>query len=281
MTTPKPMDVDENLIDELFARNIQELEAEGTRALSPWIRDLARLQVQLYWKRLESLARQVTDTEVRLQLPTQHSPAGRTFGIEGIVDIVREADGRTTMYDIKTHDAQLVRENSSQYAQQLNVYAHIWQKLRGERLDATAVICTTLPADVESAARKGDLPKLSAAMSKWDPVIPVAFDESGVQQTIEDFGRVVDRIEDHDFTPPTLQQLQERLPGTRSRFAVYVCRNCDVRYSCRSYQRYVFAGAARTESLMRTYLSDLGDDEIRDDIAIAALEVDAPLADAD
>lgn len=278
-STQQPAQVDAALIDELFDRNVEELEAEGTKALSPWIRDLARMQVQLYWRRLETIARQVSETEVRLQLPAQHSPAGRTFGIEGIVDIVRAADGSTTMYDIKTHDAEYVRENTAHYARQLNVYAHIWQELRGNRLDATAVICTALPNDLETAWIKGDLVALANALSKWDPVIPITFDARGVETTIEEFGSVVDRIESHDFTPPTYEQLCERVPGTRSRFAVYVCRNCDARYSCRSYQRYVFGDSSRTESVMRTYLGDLGDEDAREDFAVAALEIEPPLGD--
>lgn len=270
--------IDEATIDVLFDRNLLELEAEGTRALSPYIRDVARLQVRMYWRRLQEIARQVTDTEVRLQLPAQTSPGGRTFGIEGIVDIVREGDGRTTMYDVKTHDPQLVRENKSQYAEQLNVYAHIWQKLRGERLDATAVICTTLPPAVEAAATTGDEAGLAAAFKMWDPVIPIDFDAEGVEKTVVAFGAVVDRIEEHDFTPPTQDDLRTLLPGTRARFGVYVCRNCDARYSCRSYQQYAASGSSRADSFVRTY-ADLGDEATLDDIAIAALEVEPPLDD--
>lgn len=264
-------------IDEFFERNADELEAEGTHALSPWIRDVARAQVHLYWQRLRDIAEQVTDTEVRLQLPAQQSPDGRVFGIEGIVDIVREADGHTTMYDIKTHDAEYVRENRGQYEKQLNVYAHIWHELRGERLDATAVICTTLPKDVEDAYVRGDTKALAAAMARWDPVIPIEYAADRVQATINEFGAAVDRIEAHDFTPRTVEQLRETLPGTRARFAVYVCRNCDARYSCRSYQAYSFGSTARSENAVASYLADLGDDDARDGFTIAALEVEPPL----
>jgi hypothetical protein len=265
-------------IDDFFDRNADELEAEGTHALSPWIRDVARAQVHLYWERLREIAEQVTDTEVRLQLPAQKSPGGRIFGIEGIVDIVREADGRTTMYDIKTHDAQYVRENRGQYEKQLNVYAHIWSELRGERLDATAVICTTLPKDVETAYISGDTKGLVAAMAKWDPVIPIEYEMGRVKATIDEFGAAVDRIESHHFAPRSVEHLNARLPGTRAKFAVYVCRNCDARYSCRSYQTYSFGSHARSENSVAAYLADLGDDDARDDFAIAALEVEPPLA---
>jgi hypothetical protein len=264
-------------IDDFFDRNAQDLEAEGTHALSPWIRDVARAQVHLYWQRLHDIAQQVTDTEVRLQLPAQKSPDGRVFGIEGIVDIVREADGTTTMYDIKTHEAKYVRENRGQYEKQLNVYAHIWQELRGERLDSTAVICTTLPKDVEDAYVRGDKAALAEAITRWDPVIPIEFATERVEATIGDFGAAVDRIESHDFAPRPVEHLGERLPGTRAKFAVYVCRNCDARYSCRSYQQYSFGSRARSENAIAAYLADVGDDDARDDFAIAALEAEPPL----
>jgi len=268
-------------IDQFFEHNAEELEAEGTHALSPWIREVARAQVQLYWERLRDIALQVTDTEVHLQLPTQKSPRGRTFGIEGIVDIVREADGRTTMYDVKTHDAQCVRDNTEQYEKQLNVYAHIWTELRGERLDSTAVICTSLPKDVELAYRRGDKKGLAAAMVKWDPIIPIKYDTQRVKATIDEFGAAVDRIEAHDFEPRTVEYLNERTPGTRTKFGVYVCRNCDARYSCRSYQQYAFGSRARSENAVAAYLGDIGDDDTRDEFTIAALEIEPPLGTED
>jgi hypothetical protein len=239
------------------------------------------MQVQQYWRRLESLARQVTDTEVRLQLPAQKTPEGRSFGIEGIVDIVREDDGRTTMYDIKTHEAALVKNNIDQYARQLNVYAHIWHGLRGNRLDATAVICTQLPPEVVRAHESGEAARLAEALAKWDPVIPITFDPAGVATTVRQFGAVVDKIESHQFDSPTDEILKARLPGTQARFAVYVCRNCDARFSCRSYQRHIFATKTRTEARMRQYVADLGDDDARDDFGIAALEIVPPLAEPD
>ena len=48
------------------------------------------------------------------------------------------------MYDVKTHDAEAVRANLT-LERQLNVYAHIWQNLRGQGLDEPAVISTALP----------------------------------------------------------------------------------------------------------------------------------------
>ena len=266
----------EQLIDEHFEQNVRDLEAEGIHALSPWIQDVARAQVHLYWKKLSDIATRVTDTEVKLQLPALKSPSGRVFAIEGIVDIVREED-KVVMYDIKTHDSRVIRENLSTYEAQLNVYAYIWQELRGEQLDETAVICTQLPAAVEAAYKAGDEKALAAELAKWEPVIPVDFQQERVQQTIAEFGEVVDHIESHEFAAHPVDYLRSSLPGSHTRFATYVCRNCDARYSCRSYQAYTKISQARREGSLRQYLDDYGDEDAREDFTIAALEVEPPL----
>ena len=120
----------EAAIRKMFDENFQRLRAESGHSLSPEVKNLAWQQVVLYWRRLRDIAESITDTEVRLNLPCQKTPKGRAFSIEGVVDIVREAD-RTTMYDIKTHDLNFVKENLPFYEKQLNVYAYIWQHLRG------------------------------------------------------------------------------------------------------------------------------------------------------
>ena len=145
----------EQRLNEFFEENMAALALESGHSLTPEVKATARQQVLMYWRKLRDIAERVTDTEVRLSLPQQLSPAGRTFAIEGIVDIVRE-DERVVMYDIKTHDTEAIKANIADYEQQLNVYAHIWQNLRGQRLDETAVICTQLPDALRQAANVGD-----------------------------------------------------------------------------------------------------------------------------
>ena len=119
-------------------------------------------------------AAELTETEVKLSLPGQETPNTKVkFGIEGIVDIVREND-RVVMYDLKTHEADYIRENKDLYRQQLNVYAFIWKNLRGERLDETAIICTTFPP--EWKAFLNDDARLAVELAKWEPVIELDFD---------------------------------------------------------------------------------------------------------
>src|SRR5690349_7864257 len=104
----------EDFVRQAFDQNFESLRLESNRSISPDARQEALNQVLLYWRVLREIAENVTDTEVRLHLPGQESPAGRDYAIEGVVDILRDND-RTIMYDIKTHDADYVRANLEVY----------------------------------------------------------------------------------------------------------------------------------------------------------------------
>lgn len=149
---PDPNESMENVILRHFEENFQRLKFENGHGLSPEIKEGARRQVLAYWRKLKHVAETITDTEVRLNLPGQKSPRGRKFNIEGVVDIVREK-GHTVMYDLKTHDPEYVKQNLIEYERQLNVYAHIWQNLRQQELNETAVIATRLPDSLDVAWR--------------------------------------------------------------------------------------------------------------------------------
>ena len=228
--------IDETELKAMFDENFERLRAEGGHSLSPEVKEAAWQQVSMYWKKLRHIAEKVTDTEVRLNLPNQTTPKGRGFCIEGVVDIIRE-DGKVTMYDIKTHDLEFVRSNIDFYQEQLNVYAHVWQKLYNQRLDETAVIATPVPDSVTEAFRTGDDAAFEAACEKWDPIVSIKVDATKVEETVLQFGKVVDKIEEHRFSPPSLSALQTK-EGKRETFATRVCRNCDARFSCNSYLQY-------------------------------------------
>ncbi len=177
------------------------------------------------------------------------------------------------MYDIKTHDAALVRANPGNYEKQLNVYAYIWQTLRGEPLDETAVICTAFPPAIRAALATGDEARLEAELPKWDPLISIPFDQRRVEETIEDFKRVVDLIEDHRFAPPGLEVLKSKPLGAETIFAVNTCRNCDARFSCSSYRQYALGSRSGDANAVRMYFADVASDDDRDDWTQAALDV--------
>ncbi len=104
----------EKFISEALEQNFELLRLKSGHAIGADIKDAALNQALLYWRKLKDIATRVTETEVRLNLPGQTTPNKRKFGIEGVVDIVREGD-LTVMYDIKTHDAEQVRGNIDGY----------------------------------------------------------------------------------------------------------------------------------------------------------------------
>ena len=258
-------------LERAFEDNYQLLRLEAGRALSPEGKQFARQQVLLYWRKLREIAQSVTDTEVHLTLPNQKTRRGRTYAIEGIVDIVREA-GRTVMYDIKSHDADYVRDHKEDYAKQLNVYAHIWQTLRGEPLDETAIIVTDFPRRVAEAMESGDEQRIAYALAQWNPLIPMDFSASRVNATVAEFGEVVDAIEEGEYDPPSKEHLDKRQGATQQRFATAVCRNCDARFSCASYRQWALGSTSHVGKAVRQYFGDVGPDEDLEDWRAANLE---------
>lgn len=228
--------IGEDELRDLFDDNFRRLRLENGHSLGHDVQAAAWEQVLGYWLKLRHVAETVTETEVKLNLPNQKTPKGRTFCIEGVVDIVRE-EQKVTMYDLKTHELQFVRQNLPLYREQLNVYAHIWRHLHGERLDETAIIATPLPEALAEAIRANDRTRIAKELAQWEPVVPIPFDADNVAKTITAFGKVVDQIEDREFCPPPLKRLEES-DGQRGTFASRVCRNCDLRFSCSSYRQY-------------------------------------------
>lgn len=246
-----------------FEQNYEELRLDSGHAIAPDVKLTALNQVLLYWRVLSEIANNVTDTEVRLNLPNQKTPDGRVYAIEGVVDILRNNE-QTIMYDIKTHNAEYVKSNIDIYEQQLNVYAHIWQNLRGQALDGTAIIATDYPDNIRDALASENEAEIEHALSAWDPVVPIHFDPKKVMETIAKFGETVDDIENGVFAPPPLKRLNELVTGSKYkvRFATHVCRNCDARFSCKSYREYAWRGGrGAAERAMAQYLGETPADE--------------------
>lgn len=266
----------EEWLEVAFEENYQRLRADGGHALTPFVKDMALRQVKAYYRKLRDVAENVTDTEVRLTLPEQTTPDGRKYTIEGVVDIVREED-RTVMYDIKTHEADFVRKNLGLYESQLNVYGFIWQNLRGQALDETAVIATAFPDKVTDALRAGNHAAAERQMELWDPLVPIPMDQGQVDDTIAAFGVVVDAIEGKRFKPPAVEKLMTEADGAKGKFGTRVCRNCDARFSCLSYRNFATTTNARTGIDFKTYYSDFGSDDERIERASLTLDVAPPI----
>lgn len=263
MTAQTPSTADHEIhsfLEQSFADNYERLKTEEGRGLSPDGRQFAWQQVWLYWHKLGEIARSITDTEVRLTLPNRRTPAGREYAIEGVVDIVRE-EGYTVMYDIKSLEADHIRQMAELYEKQLNVYAYIWQTLRGEPLQQTAIIATSFPAEVARALETGDEGHLAYALAQWSPIVPLNFSPERVEETVAEFGQVVDAIEEGRFTARPVEHLDLREGPRGDRFATAVCRNCDARFSCASYRQWALGSSSHIERAARRYFEDLGPDE--------------------
>ena len=261
----------EERIKEMFEKNYQSLRLAGGHALTEDIKQLALNQIIAYYRKLRHIAEQVTETEVKLTLPNEITPNGNRFNIEGVVDIVQEGE-EIWMYDLKTHDADFIREHTEFYEDQLNVYAHVWQNLRNNHLDKTAIISTALPEKVKNAMKFGDEEVQRIAFEEWKPVIEIECNKENVAQTIEEFANVVDNIEDRVFSPPDVKRLKIKEPGTNVQFATYVCRNCDARFSCSTYRDYVKQSGVRSQSDIWKYLEDTGDVASNEEKILANLE---------
>ncbi len=222
---------------ERFDRNYNTLAMESGRHIAPDVKEAALKQVLMYWRKLRDVATNVTQTEVRLSLPNQRTSTGTVFTIEGVVDIIRDND-RTVMYDIKTHDIDSVVSNIELYQQQLNVYAHIWQTLRGQQLDETCIIATAFPKTVRDAVATGDDAKIESELAKWNPALVIPFNQQTLEETIAKFTQSVEDIEAGKFAPPPVSRLRERVPGSRTLYATRICINCDSRFSCNAYRAY-------------------------------------------
>ena len=126
---------------------------------------------------------------------------------------------------------------------------------------------------VKDAWESGDEMRLEDELQRWNPLVEVPFNIEHIEETIRDFGKTVDAIEDGLFFAPSQDKLQSRVPGTKTIFAVNVCRNCDARFSCRSYRTYALGSPRAVEHNFEVYFDETGTDREHDDWVIAALDV--------
>ena len=262
----------EEKIKEMCENNYSSLRLAGGHALPEDARRLAFNQVIAYYRKLRHIAEHVTETEVKLILPNEVTPNGNRFNIEGVVNIVQDRGG-VGMYELKTHNAEVIRENTEFYGDQLNVYAHVWQNLRNNRLDKTAIISTALPEKVKNAMEFGNEEDQKLAFENWTPVFEIEYKEENVARTIEEFAHVVDNIEDKVFSAPDVERLRKKEPGTNIQFAGRVCRKCDARFSCSAYREYVISqSGASNQSDIWKYLEDTGNEASNEEKILANLK---------
>ena len=232
----------EDFIKLRLDENLKLMQAETGQRVNRSVVIAAQRQALAYWHTMRLVAEKITETEVKLSLPECETPKGRTFTIEGVVDIIQEDSGMS-IYDIKTMPRDYVINNKEKFEMQLNVYAHILGGLKGLKVEKAAVIATAPDDQLKRSFNKIDLPteKLIEMMNSMNPFVDIPLNENSIADTIEKFGRVVDLIQDGQFKPQPLDHLQRKdsVKGGKSRqFGTDVCRNCDARFSCSSYRSF-------------------------------------------
>lgn len=242
----------------MFEENFELIRLESGHSITDFIKEEAWKQVVLYYRKLNHIAEKVTETEHKLSLPLHKTSKGRHFTIEGVVDILNQ-EGVTWMYDIKTHELEYILHNIELYEEQINIYAHIYQKLKKLRLDHVGIISTNLPDYVTYALRSRNEAQIKKALDTWQPVVEIKYDDANIQATIDNFAEVVDAIEDKSFESPGLEYLKTRVESRSGQlFASRVCRNCDARFSCPSYRKYLMENQnTYDKSKIKKYLLDL------------------------
>jgi len=263
----------EDKITEFFEDNYELLKLEGGHSLIASAKQQALNQVLYYYKRMKDVADRVTDTEIKLTLPNRTTSQKRDFTIEGIVDIVKEED-ETWMYDIKTHDLDYVNSHKELYEKQLIIYQHIWERVRGNDLDHTAIISTSIPFNVKSAIRNGDEKHIEHELKNWNPVVEFDVDEQDIEETVNDFAKLVDQIENNEFEPAPEEKLIEKVVGTKELFVTRVCRNCDARFSCKSYREYVLNSGMTAKTGYSDYYNDFGTEGERSERLTSELNIE-------
>jgi hypothetical protein len=248
-------------IDQLFEDTYESIRAENSGGLDPDALRAAKRQVLLYWEKLGAeVASKVTETEVPLSLMGQKTPKNNIpYSIYGIVDVVKEGE-QVTLYDIKSHSTMTqIHDDKEKYSPQLNIYAYVWKKLRNVMVSRTCIIATEPPA---SLTQIRDLEELvnHPDFLDWDPIVDIEFDETRMVDTIDEFGEVVDDIENRHFEPMSSALIVES--GVKNDGQVY-CRKCDARFSCDAYKEYAQQKSGVTARSVQFYMdSGMTDEEL-------------------
>lgn len=75
------------VLRELFEDNFEELKFETGRSINLNMKEFAWQQIKLYYEKLGDVAKNITESDVKLILPQQETPKGKKYTIEGFVNI--------------------------------------------------------------------------------------------------------------------------------------------------------------------------------------------------
>lgn len=116
------------------------------------------------------------------------------------------------------------------------------------------------------------LPEMAEPLDKMDEYDTMRMFYVALSRAINNFGEVVEHIENSDFASPDVNTLLNVPDGMKKPFAVHVCRNCDVRYSCKSYAEYMKVSKGANRNNMYKYMCARAEDQ--DDFINGNLVID-------
>ncbi|MCQ2576696.1 MAG: PD-(D/E)XK nuclease family protein [Treponema sp.] len=229
----------EEKLKEFFEANFQYLKETNGHTIDSRMKEFAYRQVLCYWKKNRNLIEKATRSEVKLSLPEQQTPGKNySYTLEGTIDVVRQND-KNCLFDITTRSIDQINGEINSFREQLNVYAHIWKGLDNRNtIDELGVISTSVPKNVREAMDSGNPEKIEKAFEEWEPVIDMEYSEDEIAEMINNFGEVVEKIQDCNFKAPDTEKLLTVVPGTNETYGNHICSNCDIRFSCDSYRKY-------------------------------------------
>ncbi len=226
-------------INEFFEANFQHLKETQGHVIDERMKERAYDQVMCYWKKNRELMEKVSRSEVKLSLPEQVTPGkGHSYTLEGSVDVIKMED-KNCLYDITTRSIEQIKGDITSFREQMNVFAHVWKCLdKKNSVDELGVVSTSLPKTVRDAIDSGNSETISKAISAWNPLVTLEYNEYEIEKMINNFGCVVDSIIAGEFDPPRVEHLNSMVPGANEIWGNHMCSACDIRYSCESYRKF-------------------------------------------
>lgn len=187
--------INESSIVNWFNTNYHNLSKKERIHLAPQTKIAALNQVKSYVEKQKGEWSHIKEAEVDVSLVKDK------YILEGTIDLIKGEGDTVELVDFKSEKKpDLVKEQDAlyHYKRQLEVYAHLVEERTGYKVSKMHLYYT--------------------GEQNSNPYVTFIKESSLVNQTVDSFDKIVDRIEKHDYT---IKQRPEKH-----------CRNCDMRFYC-------------------------------------------------
>ncbi len=189
-----PNGLDERQINDWFESNYKILSTAEKQYLTEKVKEAARQQVLNYFRRNAQELDKVRDAEVNVSL------VKKDYILRGTIDLIKGKGNTVEIIDFKSEakpDPANV-QSYQRYQKQLETYAHIVEERHGLHVSQMHLYYT--------------------GEGNGNPLITFEKNQRHIDQTMQEFDAIIQRIECKDFR---ISQRQKR-----------VCKNCDLRFYC-------------------------------------------------